>query len=275
MQKFIDSHCHFDFPEFDEDRELVWKSCHAKGIRALVIPGVSPAQWCELEVLANHNTGYYFSVGVHPWWIAQRNKNEGLGRFKSLPVASFDQLYAQCRPYLTHPKCVAIGECGLDSTIETDMAVQVQMLEWHMRLAQTVNLPIILHCVKAQNKLIELMNAYPNVTGVVHAFTGSYQSAEQFWRRGFYLGMGGSITYERALKTRKAAKQLPMQAMVLETDAPDMPMAGGQGQRNSPVHLTDVAKVLAELRGIPLEVLAQGVYQNTLRLFPKMAQLLS
>ena len=266
MYNFIDSHCHFDFPQFDVDRETVWKVCReSKGIKALVMPGVNPEQWAKLAHLSRFEANMYFGVGVHPWWI-----NKGVGQTAS-SLLSFDQLYQSCSSYLGLRQCIAIGECGLDTTIDVAMAKQVKILEWHMQLAELLNLPIILHCVKAQNTLIEVMNRYPNVNGVVHAFSGSLEAAEQFWRRGFHLGIGGTITYGRASKTRNTVQRVPLEWLVLETDSPDMPLSGRQGSRNSPENLPDIAHVLAAMRHISVPELAEVVYQNTLKLFPKIS----
>src|SRR5690606_13153989 len=130
---------------------------------------------------------------------------------------------------------------GLDANIDASMALQLLVLRAQLEVAAKCDKPVILHCVKAHNQLLEALDTSGVKRGVIHAFSGSSELAEQYWRRGFYLGIGGTITYERALKTRRAVQQLPLEALLLETDAPDMPMAGKQGERNSPEYLPEVA----------------------------------
>jgi TatD DNase family protein len=141
-------------------------------------------------------------------------------------------------------------------------------LDVHLQVARELSMPIIIHCRKAHNEMMKSLSGQ-NIKsgGVIHAFSGSIDLAKQYWALGFYLGVGGTITYERANKTRETVKQLPIEAMVLETDAPDMPLSGKQGQRNSPENIPEVARTLANIRGDSLQYIAQQTTENTKKLF--------
>lgn len=139
---------------------------------------------------------------------------------------------------------------------------------WHLQLAIEFNKPVILHSVRAHHYLLPILKKYrPQRGGVIHAFSGSYETAKQYWDAGFYLGIGGTISYERAAKTRAAVQQMPLESLVLETDAPDMPLQGTQGQRNSPEKLLEIAHCLAALRAQSVEQIAQQTSANTWKLF--------
>jgi len=257
----FDTHCHLDFDEFDGDRAAVWQSCRDSGVVKLMIPGVTPGnQWDRSRRLAEQEPGIYYSLGVHPCWLTPWH-NTPVGQVMAGWSADIDR-------HLQSPQCRALGETGLDKRIETSLAVQVDWFEWHLTLAQQHRRPLILHCVHAHAELLALLKRNkPVAGGVVHAFNGSYDIAREYWSLGIYLGIGGTITYARANKTRNAVQRMPLEALVLETDAPDMPLQGRQGQRNSPAFLTDVAACLAQLHNQSLAVIAQQTYSNSCRLF--------
>jgi len=250
--ELFDSHCHFDFEAFDPDRSAIWGRCRESGLTRLMIPGTSEPQWARAARVSAEFPGLWFSAGLHPWWSQERN----------------DDWEAALATTLAQSRCLAVGECGLDKMIETPMAEQEVLLERHLVLARELNRPVILHCVRAHNELIRLLKRHPVPKGgVVHAFTGSAEIAETYWGMGFCLGIGGSITYERARKTREAVQRLPLEALLLETDAPDMPLSGRQGARNSPEYLPEVADTLARLRGDTLQAVAAQTTLNAQRLF--------
>lgn len=258
---FVDSHCHFDFAAFDADRAAVWDSCYTQGVRKLIIPGVAPAQWPVAQQLSQQYRGIYCALGIHPWWIAQLMLES--------PAAQAS-LRAQLLAALESAgqRCVALGETGLDKTIATPLALQQQLLLMHIELANSLGKPLILHSHKTHNELIALLTHHPaRCGGVIHAFSGSRETAQQFIELGFLLGVGGTITYARAQKTRAALSAVPLQYLLLETDAPDMPICGQQGQRNSPEYLPLIAQQLAQLRGISVDEVAQTTSQNVQRLF--------
>lgn len=261
---FFDSHCHFDFARFDEDRMQVWQRALALGVKGLLIPGVEPAQWPVAHKLSHELPDCYFAVGIHPWWI---------GKLATDPLAL--QFYAFQMSRLMDEerisgrmRCVAIGETGLDKNIATPMAQQRDLLDWHIELANQFQRPLIVHSVKAHNELIaQCKKRKPLYGGVVHGFSGSYETAMQYINMGFYIGAGGTISYARAQKTRTAFARIPLEFVLLETDAPDMPLNGQQGQRNSPENIPRIAQFLAGLRGETVETIATVVWENNRRLF--------
>lgn len=258
---FFDSHCHFDFAAFDSNRQAIWQRCHGLGVRQLLVPGVCSEQWNTALQIADQYHEIYFAAGIHPWWIEKIIQGEWNAQHIE---NSFDKL----KLFLNHKKCVAIGECGLDAVIATKLSVQQQFLDVHLQIASELKLPVIIHCRKAHNELILALKKFNlPAGGVIHAFSGSIDLANTYWRLGFYLGIGGAITYERAHKTREAVRQLPIEALLLETDAPDMPLSGYQGQDNTPENLPLIAQVLADIRKEPVNYIAQQTTKNARTLF--------
>jgi len=256
-----DSHCHFDFAVFDNDREVIWRKCNQLGINALMIPGVAPEQWQIAANISAQHSNIYHGVGLHPWWIEKELPVENIANYVS-------DIREQLQQKISLSKCRAIGECGLDASIETPMELQQKILDVHLELAQKTSLPLIIHCHKAHNELCEQLQVHKfSVGGVIHAFSGSYELALRYWKMGFRLGIGGTITYERANKTRKTVQQLPIESILLETDAPDMPIYGKQGERNSPENLLVIAQTLSDLRNETLEYLAEKTTSNARTLF--------
>lgn len=255
MPAFIDSHCHFDFAEFEEDRAALWQQCQIEGIEKLIIPGTEPKQWQQSLAICQQFSGLYYAAGIHPWWVDK--------------VKDIDEdIRQQWHDQLASPHCVAIGECGLDKTIATDIDLQINYFKAHLALACELNLPLIIHVRKSHNETLTLLQHYqPNAGGVIHGFSGSIELAEQYRQLGFYLGIGGTITYPRANKTRNTVSKLPLESIVLETDAPDMPLAGFQGKRNTPLRIPTIAQALADLRNEPLTTIAQVTTQNSRQLF--------
>ncbi|WP_295801209.1 TatD family hydrolase [uncultured Microbulbifer sp.] len=256
----IDSHCHFDFDDFAPDRAQVWERCLAAGIERLVIPGVSVAQWRSLFALVGTESRWYGAVGVHPWWVADL----------ALAPEKLQQALVERvnKERAGSGRCVAIGECGLDGHIATAMEVQIAALRPQLAAACELDLPLILHSVKAHSELLRQLKEFrPSRGGVIHAFSGSREIAREYWKLGFYLGIGGTVTYARAAKTRSTVSEVPLESLLLESDAPDMPHAGHQGERNSPEYLPAIAETVAALRGIPVAEVCLQTRRNTERLF--------
>ena len=253
--EYFDTHCHFDFGDFDEDRKTLWETCRAKGISNMLVPGVQPDQWQRVQSLCANNPGIHYAAGLHPCWLDGNIER----RTSDVQLAALGQAL---RNQLTDEYCIALGECGLDQYINGDVELQEKVLGCHLEIAQEFDKPIVLHCRRAHNQMLRCLKAFPlKRGGILHAYSGSLEQAEQYWKMGFYLGIGGTITYERANKTRNAVKRLPLEALVLETDAPDMPLCGQQGQRNSPLNIPDIARTLATLRDESFEYIA---HQTTL-----------
>lgn len=254
---FFDSHCHFDFSEFDTDRDSIWQRCDQLGVAQLLVPGVHPTQWQKASLLSNQLAGVVHSVGLHPWWIAEHS--------------GLHLLYEQLLVAAAEKNCRAIGECGLDAMIVTPMLQQEKVLALHIDVANELCLPLILHCRKAHSELIALLKKQPVMCGgVIHAFSGSVELARQYWSMGFHLGIGGSITYARANKTRIAAAAIPLDAILLETDAPDMPLSGQQGRMNTPEYIPLIAEELARLRNLSIVDIAVSTTGNAQKLFGRL-----
>lgn len=258
----IDSHCHFDFAPFSEDPAHYLALARQAGVNKLVIPAVGVRNWQAVRQLATEQDGVYFALGLHPFFSADHT------------VAAEQQLAAELEAEsLLRAKnrshCVAVGECGLDFAIaEVDRDQQLTLLSSQLRLANHYGLPVILHCRKAYPELLRLLKQIPPVAGgVYHAFSGSLEQARQMIDLGLKIGVGGTITYERAKKTRAAIAQLPLSALLLETDAPDMPVAGFQGQPNRPDRLVAVMDALVMLRSEPREEIEKVITLTTAELF--------
>jgi TatD DNase family protein len=253
--QLIDSHCHFDFDAFAEDRMQVWARCTAAGVSRMIIPGVSIPQWQSLFALVKNQPAWYAAVGVHPWWV------------RELAIDPAQLARAICE-WATQDRCVAVGECGLDAVIETPLQQQELVFRAHLTAACELDLPLIVHARKTHADTLRLLKTFrPARGGVIHAFSGSEEIAREYISLGFCLGIGGTISYERAAKTRATVAAVPLEALILESDAPDMPLAGRQGQRNSPEFLPQLAGILAELRGITVEQIAEQTRRNTEQLF--------
>lgn len=255
---FFDSHCHFDFSVFDQTRHTIWQQCQRIGIKHLLMPGVSPDQWITIQSLSENLNNTYHAVGLHPWWVQT---------YQQAPSHQ-QTLTEQLSAFMQHKRCLAIGECGLDGSIEIPLEQQLPFFTQQLALAHESKLPIIIHAHKAHNLMIQaLKHIQPQRGGVIHGFSGSVELATAYWKLGFYLGIGGTITYQRAKKTRSMLEAMPLDAIILETDAPDMPLQGQQGTANSPINIPLIAQALADIKTLPLSHVARYTYQNTLQLF--------
>ena len=248
----FDSHCHLDLPELLPDLELHLANAKAVGVEGFLVPAVQSSAWLPLLEL-KQRYGFYIALGVHPWWASQ-SELKALSGLESLAA-----LQEVC----------AIGEIGLDFALdEQSFALQRQCFELQLQLAAKLKKPVILHHRKSQNELLQVIKQQQfSQGGILHAFSGSFAQGKAFIDMGFKLGVGGTITYERAEKTRKAVKQFPLDALVLETDSPSMPLHGFQGQINTPSQLPLVLKELAELRGEDPQHIAQVLQNTTIQLF--------
>ena len=261
MPTWIDTHCHLDAPEFAPDRDAVRAAAQAAGVTHLVIPAVQRSHWQDVIALA-HRHGDSYALGIHPLYTPGAQDSD---------IAALRELLSQQR---SDPHLVAVGEIGLDFFVPgLDEQRQIWFYEQQIRLAREFGLPVILHVRKSSDRLLKTLRQHRVAGGIAHAFNGSAQQAQAFIDLGFKLGFGGAITYERALKLRELAACLPLEALVLETDAPDIPphwlystaeqRAAGQPQgRNSSAELPRIAAEIARLRGMGIEQLAQASTAN-------------
>lgn len=255
MWPFIDTHCHFDFPPFTGHETESLARAAEKGVRQIIVPAIEADNFARVLALAERHDAIYAALGLHPIIIEHHDEQ------------SLEQLatYVQHRHY----KLVAIGEIGLDLYRQNPQFDRQQaLLEAQLQLAKRYDLPVILHSRRTHDKLAMLLRKYalPR-TGVVHGFAGSLQQAQRFVQLGYKIGVGGTITYQRASKTRHVMATLPLSALVLETDAPDMPLNGYQGQPNRPERIAQVFAALCQLRPEPQHVIAHTLYQNSQQLF--------
>lgn len=172
------------------------------------------------------------------------------------------------RQWLERERPVAVGECGLDYFVEgLDRDQQQRYFVEQLRLAREFDLPVIVHARRAVDAVIEAIRQIGGLRGVVHSFPGSPEQARQLWRLGFMLGIGGPVTYERAARLRRLVASMPIEHLLLETDAPDQPGAGHQGERNEPARLVEVCEAVAALRGVDVAEIAVSTTRNAVRLF--------
>ncbi|HDS9359298.1 TPA: TatD family hydrolase [Enterobacter chengduensis] len=250
MHRFVDTHCHFDFPPFTGDEANSIDRAAQAGVRAIIVPSIQADRFERVLNLARQHGALYAALGLHPIVIEQ-HRDEDIDRLD-------DALKAP------NGKLVAIGEIGLDLyRDDPQFERQEAILEAQLRLAKRHDLPVILHSRRTHDKLaMHLKRQNLPRTGVVHGFSGSLQQAQRFIELGYKIGVGGTITYPRASKTRDVMAQLPLSALLLETDAPDMPLNGFQGQPNRPEQAARVFAELCELRQEPEDVIADALLKN-------------
>lgn len=257
----IDTHCHLDAPEFDHDRErIVAEALHA-GVQVIVVPAVMRGNFATVRALqARYPACCAVALGIHPLYVNQSVPED----IKSLA----DDIARQ------RDRLVAVGEIGLDFFVESyDRERQEFFFIEQLKLARDYDLPVLLHVRRSVDQVLKQVRRF-KVRGIAHAFNGSLQQAQEFIKLDFKLGFGGAMTYDRALKIRALAHELPLEAIVLETDAPDIPPSwlGHQG-RNQPAELQRIAAVLAEIRGCDMGTIATATTQNALDILPGLADL--
>lgn len=247
-----DSHCHLDAPEFDHDRDAVILRARAMGVNRQVIPAIEAKGWPRLRGLCKLGTGLFPAYGLHPMYLSSHRPGH---------LQDLGEWIARERP-------VAVGECGLDFFVEgLDQDAQQVYFDGQLALARDFDLPVIVHARRAVDAVIASLKRIGGLRGVVHSFSGSPEQARQLWQLGFLVGIGGPATYSRANRLRGLVAKMPLEYLLLETDAPDQPDAGIRGQRNEPARLTFICQTIAELRDVEAEVIATATSANALRLF--------
>ncbi|WP_285445536.1 TatD family hydrolase [Xanthomonas sp. fls2-241-TYG-148] len=248
----IDSHCHLDAGEFDADRATVIARAQAAGVMQQVVPAITAASWPGLREACALAPGLHPAYGLHPIFLDQ-HRPEHL------------ELLAE---WIARERPCAIGECGLDFFLDgLDAQAQRHYFDGQLQLAKRFDLPLIVHARRAVEEVIARIKAVGGIRGVVHSFAGSPEQAQQLWKLDFMIGLGGPVTYPRANRLRGLAAQMPLQHLLLETDAPDQPDAEIRGQRNEPARLRTVLDCIAQLRGEPAEAIATQTSANARRLF--------
>lgn len=242
----FDTHCHLDAAEFAPDRAAVVERARAAGVAPMLVPAVSAETFADTIATARE-FDCLLALGIHPLYLPD----------------CLETSLALLREAIEREKPCAVGEIGLDFFVsDLDPARQTELLVAQLQLAREFDLPVLLHLRRAQDAVLKALREVGVTRGIAHAFNGSRQQAEGFIRQGFKLGFGGAMTWPRALNLQRLAADLPLEAIVLETDSPDMPSAWRAGQRNEPAELARIAQVLAGLRGITVEEVAAATSAN-------------
>ncbi len=247
----FDTHCHLDVEEFDADRGEVLADARAAGVLDLLVPAVRRATWPSLMAFCATDPHLHPALGMHPLYLAQHGPGD---------VQALADEVSRTPP-------LAIGEIGLDWYVDgLDRAQQQRLLDDQLAIAEAHRLPVVLHVRRAHDAMLSTLKRYHLAGGFCHAFNGSLQQADRYLEMGFCLGFGGMLTFERSNHLRRIATELPLEAIVLETDAPDMTVASHRFERNSPAYLPEVLQTLAGLRGMPGDEVAAQTTANARRI---------
>ncbi|MFP5392488.1 MAG: TatD family hydrolase [Gammaproteobacteria bacterium] len=265
---WIDTHCHLDGHEFAADPAAVARRAQERGLSMIVIPAVERGNFDVVTALGRGSPNTSYALGIHPMCVPNA-REEDLALLRQRVEASLDD-----------PRLVAIGEIGLDFFIpmlcEPAMREkQDYFLREQLRIARDVGLPVLLHVRRSQDMVLKHVRQIRQLGGIAHAFNGSFQQAQTFIDLGFKLGFGGAFTFTRALQIRRLATQLPLEAIVMETDAPDIAPAWIHPARNSPENLPDIGVALAELRGLDAAEVARVTGENAFAAIPRLRALLA
>lgn len=254
--QFVDTHCHLDAAEYAADRDAVVRAARQAGVARIVVPAVGRENFSVVAELDSRYPGCRHALGIHPMYVDRAHESD---------IAELDALLAR-------GQAVAVGEIGLDFFVD---GYDAQRQEWffaeQLKLAQKHGLPVLLHIRRAQDAVLKQLRRIAVPGGIAHAFNGSRQQAEAFIGLGFKLGFGGALTYPRALRIRDHGASLPLDAIVLETDGPDIPPSFAPRSRNDPANLPRIAAELARLRGLPLADLARATTANATAVMPQLA----
>ena len=249
--KLVDAHCHLDFDAFEHDRDAVITRAQATGIEHIVIPGVKAEHWQRITRLCDR-AELHACYGLHPYYADQHQADD------------LDKLERQIAG---HP-CVALGECGLDYRDgQPGKILQHKFFTAQLDIARQYNKPVVIHSVRATEDVILAVKNRAGLRGMVHSYSGSLEQAMQLVELGFYISLGGSTTFERAKRLHKVAAGIPLESLLLETDAPDQPDSLHHGERNEPAYLINTLNFIAELRTETPELIAEQTTANARRLF--------
>jgi len=250
--QLIDSHSHLDAPAFDVDRAEVIARARVAGVVAQVVPATTAARWPKVHATCQIAPGLFPAWGLHPMFVAEHRPGH----------------LCELRQWIERDRPVAVGECGLDYFIDgLDVDTQHVYFNAQLKLAREFDLPIIVHARRAVDAVIAGIRRVGGLRGVVHSFSGSPEQARQLWDLGFLIGLGGPLTYPRAQRLRRLAASMPLDFLLLETDAPDQPDHAIPGQRNEPARLVAILANIAELRRQSADKIAHNTCANARRLF--------
>lgn len=254
--QFVDTHCHLDAAEFAADRDAVVAAAREEGVAQIVVPAIGRENFAVVADLDSRYPGCRHALGIHPMYVDRAQEGD---------IAELDARLAR-------GQAIAVGEIGLDFFVDGfDAERQAWFFAEQLKLAQQYGLPVLLHIRRAQDAVLKQLRRIAVPGGIAHAFNGSRQQADAFIGLGFKLGFGGALTYPRALRIRDHAASLPLDAIVLETDGPDMPPSFTPRSRNDPANLPRIAAELARLRALPLDDLALATTANAMNVLPRLA----
>lgn len=248
----IDTHCHLDAGEFAHDRLAVLGRARASRVNAQILPAVAHGNWAALRELGRCHADLFPAYGLHPIYLAEHAPEH----------------LALLREWIFRERPVAVGEIGLDHFLPgLDAQAQATFFTEQLAIARDFDLPVIVHARRAHDEVISALRKIGGLRGVVHSFAGSEQQADQLFRLGFCLGIGGPVTYPRAQRLRRIVAAMPNEYLLLETDSPDQPLCSHRGARNEPGYLGEILNCVAELRREPAGRLESSTDSNAVRLF--------
>ncbi len=248
----IDSHCHFDHRRFDQDRADAWLRARAAGVMAQVVPSITAADWTRVKQTCDNHSGLHPAYGLHPMFWHEHKETDP----------------QQLRSWIEQEAPVAVGECGLDFYMDNpNKQRQLELFTAQLELAMEFKLPVIIHARRAVDTVTNCLRGYPGLKGVLHSYSGSLQQAQRLMDMGFLLSFGGPITYLNASRLHKLVADLPLEAIMLESDAPDQPDSQHHNQRNEPAFLPSILKQVSAIRGEDPELVAARTTENAINLF--------
>lgn len=261
---WIDTHCHLNAEPFSGKVPQIVELSRKNGVSHILIPAVDRESFADVHAIAHTVDGCSYALGIHPLYVPQS------------PESDLDILEQWVKEKLVDPHFVAIGEIGLDFYLPercTPAAREKQEYFFcrQLEIARQYDLPVLLHTLRSVDTVLKFLRQYDVKRGIAHAFNGSVQQAKSYINQGFKISFCGTVTYERARQRRKLAKELPIDALVVETDAPDLPPYWKNKRENTPTELPRIAGIIAELRDVSPEYLAECTRQNTLLAVPRLA----
>jgi TatD DNase family protein len=248
----IDSHCHIDFNDFNADRDQVLQRAQDAAIEHIIVPSITARSWSRLRQTCLNRPQLHPAYGLHPYFIDEHRVEH---------LAALNQ-------WLNNEASIAVGECGLDFYLKhLDRKKQIAFFEAQLDIAQNFRLPVIIHARKATEPVIQTIKKHPDLRGMIHSYSGSLEQAKQLIDLGFYISFGGAITYDKATRIRSIAQQIPLRALLVETDAPDQPDRSHHGERNEPAYILNVLHTLSALKELPVDAIAKASSDNAISLF--------
>lgn len=251
----VDSHCHLNFPEFEQDLSKVLTNARAHNIEYMLTVNTRLSESLDIQRIAEANPNIFCSVGVHPHDSKEYNS---------------ETLLEQLKIHAKHPKVVAFGETGLDYYYnKSDALAQINCFNMHLNMGEELKLPVIIHTRNADEDTLACLDAHPNTQGVFHCFSGSSEFAKKGLERNLYISFSGIITFKNATELRETVKFVPLDRILVETDSPFLAPVPHRGKRNEPAFTSFVAKMIAELKGISFDKVCETTTKNFFNLFNK------